>query len=43
MMLVWAECYEGGAFHVSDDGTLKEDEARFEEIHRAVLEGRRRG
>jgi hypothetical protein len=43
MMLVWAECYEGGAFQVSDDGTLDEDQSRFEQIHRAVLKGRGRG
>ena len=41
MMLVWAECYERGAFQVDNDGGLQEDRARFAEIHRTLL--RRRG
>jgi cell wall assembly regulator SMI1 len=40
MMFAWAECYERGAFLVDGEGHLKEDQARFEEIHREIL-GRR--
>jgi hypothetical protein len=41
MMLAWAECYEGGAFSVGEDGMPDQDSARFEEIQKRVL-GRRR-